>query len=199
MPSSPREPRCAGPWRPPRSAPRSSCRRYLKAWLALLLPETGRWKEQHAAEKQAVLRMECQIPHTTPNTMLANTQLRIWSSRGRAKPRQPSSSPSGPGSFKNIRPTMEGSSFPPTLWTCRTICCPSGPRSGICHQCAASGVPLDKLSNSWAMTMSIGKPRNIIAYQCRPNRHWISRPMSAPTPRNPCDASVMASAEMVGE
>jgi len=30
----------------------------LKAWLALLLPETGRWKEKHAAEKQAVLRME---------------------------------------------------------------------------------------------------------------------------------------------
>lgn len=30
----------------------------LKAWFALLLPETGRWKEKHAAEKQAVLRME---------------------------------------------------------------------------------------------------------------------------------------------
>jgi hypothetical protein len=30
----------------------------LKAWFALLLPETGRWKEKHAAEKRAVLRME---------------------------------------------------------------------------------------------------------------------------------------------
>jgi hypothetical protein len=30
----------------------------LKAWFALLLPETGRWKAKHAAEKQAVLRME---------------------------------------------------------------------------------------------------------------------------------------------
>jgi hypothetical protein len=30
----------------------------LKAWFALLLPERGRWKEKHAAEKQAVLRME---------------------------------------------------------------------------------------------------------------------------------------------
>jgi len=30
----------------------------LKAWFALLLPEKGRWKEKHAAEKAAVLRME---------------------------------------------------------------------------------------------------------------------------------------------
>jgi hypothetical protein len=30
----------------------------LKAWFALLLPETGRWGEQYAAEKQKVLRME---------------------------------------------------------------------------------------------------------------------------------------------
>jgi len=30
----------------------------LKAWFALLLPETGRWREKYAAEKQAVLRME---------------------------------------------------------------------------------------------------------------------------------------------
>jgi hypothetical protein len=30
----------------------------LKAWFALLLPETGRWKAQYAAEKQTVLRME---------------------------------------------------------------------------------------------------------------------------------------------
>lgn len=30
----------------------------LKAWLALLLPVRGRWKEKHAAEKEAVLRME---------------------------------------------------------------------------------------------------------------------------------------------
>jgi len=30
----------------------------LKAWFALRLPETGRWKAKHAAEKQAVLRME---------------------------------------------------------------------------------------------------------------------------------------------
>jgi len=30
----------------------------LKAWFALMLPEKGRWKEKHAAEKQAVLRME---------------------------------------------------------------------------------------------------------------------------------------------
>jgi len=30
----------------------------LKAWFALLLPETGRWGEQYAAEKQQVLRME---------------------------------------------------------------------------------------------------------------------------------------------
>jgi hypothetical protein len=30
----------------------------LKAWLALLLPEGGRWKEKRRAEKQSVLRME---------------------------------------------------------------------------------------------------------------------------------------------
>jgi hypothetical protein len=30
----------------------------LKAWFALLLPETGRWGEQYGAEKQQVLRME---------------------------------------------------------------------------------------------------------------------------------------------
>ena len=30
----------------------------LKAWYALLLPVTGRWKEKHQAEKQTVLRME---------------------------------------------------------------------------------------------------------------------------------------------
>jgi len=30
----------------------------LKAWFALLLPETGRWGEKYAEEKQAVLRME---------------------------------------------------------------------------------------------------------------------------------------------
>ena len=30
----------------------------LKAWFALLLPETGRWAEQYQAEKQTVLRME---------------------------------------------------------------------------------------------------------------------------------------------
>ena len=30
----------------------------LKAWFALLLPETGRWQDKHAAEKQTVLRME---------------------------------------------------------------------------------------------------------------------------------------------
>ena len=30
----------------------------LKAWFALLLPETGRWGEQYAAEKRTVLRME---------------------------------------------------------------------------------------------------------------------------------------------
>jgi hypothetical protein len=30
----------------------------LKAWFALLLPETGRWQEKHAAEKRTVLRME---------------------------------------------------------------------------------------------------------------------------------------------
>lgn len=30
----------------------------LKAWFALLLPETGRWAEQYSAEKQKVLRME---------------------------------------------------------------------------------------------------------------------------------------------
>jgi len=30
----------------------------LKAWLALLLPAKGRWKERHKAEKQAVLKME---------------------------------------------------------------------------------------------------------------------------------------------
>jgi hypothetical protein len=30
----------------------------LKAWFALLLPEKGRWKEKHVAEKAAVLRME---------------------------------------------------------------------------------------------------------------------------------------------
>jgi hypothetical protein len=30
----------------------------LKAWLALRLPEAGRWKERHRAEKQTVLRME---------------------------------------------------------------------------------------------------------------------------------------------
>jgi hypothetical protein len=30
----------------------------LKAWFALLLPETGRWKERHRQEKGSVLRME---------------------------------------------------------------------------------------------------------------------------------------------
>jgi len=30
----------------------------LKAWLALLLPERGRWKQKHKAEKQTILRME---------------------------------------------------------------------------------------------------------------------------------------------
>jgi hypothetical protein len=30
----------------------------LKAWLALLLPETGRWKDKHQAEKELVLRMD---------------------------------------------------------------------------------------------------------------------------------------------
>jgi hypothetical protein len=30
----------------------------LKAWLALGLPEDGRWQERRRAEKQAVLRME---------------------------------------------------------------------------------------------------------------------------------------------
>ena len=30
----------------------------LKAWYALRLPVTGRWKEKHQAEKQTVLRME---------------------------------------------------------------------------------------------------------------------------------------------
>ena len=30
----------------------------LKAWTALLLPETGRWKEKHRAEKQTLLKMD---------------------------------------------------------------------------------------------------------------------------------------------
>jgi len=30
----------------------------LKAWFALSLPETGRWKDKHKAEKQSVLKME---------------------------------------------------------------------------------------------------------------------------------------------
>ena len=30
----------------------------LKAWLALLLPAQGRWKQRHTSEKQSVLRME---------------------------------------------------------------------------------------------------------------------------------------------
>ena len=30
----------------------------LKAWFALVLPEDGRWGEQYAAEKRAVLKME---------------------------------------------------------------------------------------------------------------------------------------------
>ena len=30
----------------------------LKAWFALLLPETGRWATRYAVEKAAVLRME---------------------------------------------------------------------------------------------------------------------------------------------
>ena len=30
----------------------------LKAWAALLLPETGRWKEQRCAEKRRLLRMD---------------------------------------------------------------------------------------------------------------------------------------------
>ena len=30
----------------------------LKAWWALWLPETGRWREKHQAEKHRVLRME---------------------------------------------------------------------------------------------------------------------------------------------
>ena len=30
----------------------------LKAWAALLLPTAGRWKEKHAKEKHALLRMD---------------------------------------------------------------------------------------------------------------------------------------------
>jgi hypothetical protein len=30
----------------------------LKAWLALVLPEKGRWKERHRRQKQSLLRME---------------------------------------------------------------------------------------------------------------------------------------------
>ena len=30
----------------------------LKAWFALSLPETGRWADQHRAEKESVLKME---------------------------------------------------------------------------------------------------------------------------------------------
>lgn len=30
----------------------------LKAWFALMLPETGRWADRHRAEKQSVLKME---------------------------------------------------------------------------------------------------------------------------------------------
>ena len=30
----------------------------LKAWVALLLPETGRWAARYVAEKTAVMRME---------------------------------------------------------------------------------------------------------------------------------------------
>ena len=30
----------------------------LKAWTALLLPETGRWKEKRSTEKQTLLRMD---------------------------------------------------------------------------------------------------------------------------------------------
>jgi hypothetical protein len=30
----------------------------LKAWFALILPETGRWKAKHHAEKKSVLRMQ---------------------------------------------------------------------------------------------------------------------------------------------
>ena len=30
----------------------------LKAWLALVLPETGRWKEKHKAQKQSLLKMK---------------------------------------------------------------------------------------------------------------------------------------------
>ena len=30
----------------------------LKAWFALMLPETGRWAELHREQKQRVLRME---------------------------------------------------------------------------------------------------------------------------------------------
>jgi len=30
----------------------------LKAWLGLILPETGRWAERRKAEKQSVLKME---------------------------------------------------------------------------------------------------------------------------------------------
>ena len=30
----------------------------LKAWLALVLPESGRWRSKHRAQKQSLLRME---------------------------------------------------------------------------------------------------------------------------------------------
>ena len=30
----------------------------LKAWSALLLPESGRWKQRHAADKRRLLRMD---------------------------------------------------------------------------------------------------------------------------------------------
>jgi len=32
----------------------------LKAWFALMLPETGRWAKKHAAEEATVLRMNFQ-------------------------------------------------------------------------------------------------------------------------------------------
>ena len=49
----------------------------IKAWTALLLPETGRWKEKRRAEKQTLLRMD----FTTFRNVVINMPAQIVTER----------------------------------------------------------------------------------------------------------------------
>ena len=51
----------------------------LKAWSALLLPEQGRWKEKHKAEKRKLLRMD----FTTFRNAMINVPAQVARTGGR--------------------------------------------------------------------------------------------------------------------